>query len=735
MSGNHFEAMSKQALTELLERLQSKQQKEADAKERILHELRVHQVELEMQNRELREVQERLEESRDRYADLYDFAPLGYFTFDRNGLILAVNLTGAILLGRDRSRMIGLPFINFLTRRDRPAFLKHLHNCLHENLQTSAEFSLSLPTGKTVEVELTSTPSGHAGEQLEFCRTAMTDISERKSAEQKLRLAAKVLENTQEGVLVTDAQKHILAVNPAFTKVTGYSAEDVIGKSPDILQSGIQDAAFYQQMWKSLKQTGHWQGEIWNRRKSHDIYPEWLNISLIKNAAGEIEHYVGIFSDISSQENMKKHLHEMAYYDSLTGLPNRNLLMERLRHELLQAKRSGSMMAILFLDIDRFKVINDTLGHSMGDLLLKEVASRLGKCIREGDTLARLGGDEFVALLQDVNNEQVAIQAAGRMLEGLSLPLTLQEHELFITTSIGICLYPMDGEDIDTLIRNADAAMYRAKESGRNNYQFYAAAMNEVAQQQFRLESGLRRAIERNELFALYQPQIDLESGRLVGAEALLRWRHPELGLVSPKDFIPIAEDCGLIDQLGNWVLRTACKQNKAWQDAGLPPIRVAVNISSRQFKQKDLFLVVSEALEESGLAPQYLELELTESIFMEEIHTAISTLKRIKQLGVALSIDDFGTGFSSLSRLRRFPIDTIKIDQSFVQELMGDTDSEAVVKAIIALAHNLKLNTIAEGVETEGQRTFLQDNGCQLMQGYLYARPLEPSQFSALLI
>ena len=733
MTAHHFEAMSGQQLEDLLRRLQSDfvPQRGNVVKRMLLHDLQVHQVELEMQNRELREASRRLEESRNRYADLYDFAPLGYFTFDPQGLILEANLTGASLLRRDRSSLVGTPFLNFLARQARAPFLKHLQACLRDGRRVTAEFSLNLSDGTALEVELVSVPTRPAEGEAPLCRAALTDVTERKLAEQKLRLAAKVLENTEEGIMVADARSRIVAVNPAFSRVTGYSAAEAIGNTPAMLKSGIHDEVFYRDLWRTLDETGRWQGEIWNRRKNGEIYPEWLNLSVIRNEAGEVDHYVGIFSDIANQEDMKKRLHELAYHDALTGLSNRNLLWDRMQQDLVHSRRSGELMAILFLDLDRFKVINDTLGHGAGDQLLKAVADRLRGCVREGDTLARLGGDEFVAVLSHLEEGQVAAHIAGRMVEALSMPFMIQGHELVVTTSIGICLHPGDGEDIDSLVRNADIALYRAKEHGRNNFQFYAGPVNDKAQQRQVLEMDLRRALERNEMYVLYQPQTDIPSGRVVGVEALIRWRHPELGLIPPTEFIPIAEDAGLIAQIGEWVLRTACAQNKAWQDAGLPPVQMAVNLSSRQFKQQDLVGVVKRALAETGLAPQYLVLELTESIFTEDVDAARGMLEQIKGIGVELSIDDFGTGFSSLSYLKRFPMDTLKIDRSFVQDSSVNPDDSAIVEAIIGMAGSLRLKTIAEGVETEQQQAFLSEHGCATMQGYLFAHPLAPEQFA----
>ena len=441
---------------------------------RMLRELHAHQIELEIQNRELMKAQQELEESRNRYVNLYDSSALSYFSFDQQGLIVEANLAGANLLRMDRSSLIGMPFINFVAPRDRNKFLHHVHGYLSGDGQASAEFILDLLDGKPIDVQMTGIVSQFAGSDAKYCRAVLTDITERKLVERKLDISAKALENIQEGVMLVDAQTRIVAVNSAFSEVTGYSADEIVGLTPAILKSGLQDDEFYRSMYASLKKNDGWQGEIRNRRKNGEIYQEWLSISVIRNDSGEIDNYIGVFSDISNQQEMKKRLHQLAYYDELTGLPNRTLLYDRLSLELAHSKRDSSKMAILFIDLDGFKGINDLHGHFAGDHFLKEVAGRLASCVREGDTLSRMGGDEFVAFLRNIADEQVAAQVAGRMLETCAQPFVIEGHELFVTVSVGISIHPRDGDSVSDLLRDADTAMYRAKACGKNNYQFYS---------------------------------------------------------------------------------------------------------------------------------------------------------------------------------------------------------------------------------------------------------------------
>jgi diguanylate cyclase (GGDEF)-like protein/PAS domain S-box-containing protein len=563
----------------------------------------------------------------------------------------------------------------------------------------------------------------------------MRDVSERKKSEKDLSLASTIFENLSEATVVTDAENKIVSVNPAFTRITGYGPNEAIGRNPRIMSSGRHDKEFYRAMWTSINETGHWQGEIWDRRKNGEIYPKWLSISTIKDKhSGKVRDYIAIFSDITERKEAEKRIQFMAHYDALTGLPNRALLYDRLSQNLSHAQRNNKRVAVLFLDLDRFKTINDSLGHTVGDLLLQSVAERLKECLRAGDTVARLGGDEFVVILPDLEDADYAGLVAGKILECVAEPHVIRGRDLSTTASVGISVYPQDGGDRETLIKNADVAMYKSKEAGRNNYLFFQEEMNARAVERLSMENSLRRALERNEFALYFQAQVDTAAGRIIGAEALIRWLHPAMGLVMPAKFIPIAEESGMIVAIGEWVLRAACMKNRAWQEAGLPPVPVSVNLSALQFRQKELVQIVANTLRETGLEPRYLELELTESSIIQNAEAAINTLKELKAMGVQLSIDDFGTGYSNLGYLKRFPIDKLKIDQSFVRDLATDPDDAAIVRAIISLAKSLQLRVIAEGVETKEQLEFLSDHGCAEVQGYYFSKPVPEEEFGVLL-
>jgi diguanylate cyclase (GGDEF)-like protein len=483
-------------------------------------------------------------------------------------------------------------------------------------------------------------------------------------------------------------------------------------------------------MWQDLEQKGSWQGEVWNRRKNGEIFPEYLSISVVRNSEGEITNYVAVFADVTEKKNAEERIRHMANHDPLTQLANRTLFNDRLNLALANAERSGECLAIMYLDLDRFKNINDTLGHPTGDEIIKTVAQRLEEVLRDGDTISRLGGDEFTILLPGIGSERDAAIVASKLLKSMALPHTVDGREIFITASIGIAIYPNDGLTRDDLIKNADSALYHAKERGRDSFQFYTQAMNASALERFSLESGLRRALERQEFVLFFQPQADLSSGRLVGAEALIRWQHSELGLVPPGQFIPLLEETGLIVPVGEWVLQEACRQAREWQQQGHRPVRISVNISPMQFKKGELVTLVRAALADSGLAPSLLELEITESSLMDDVEENVAILQRLKAMGVQLAIDDFGTGFSSLSYLKRFPIDVLKIDQSFVRDVTEDPEDAAIAAAIIALGQTLELKVIAEGVETADQLAFLRQRRCDLVQGYLISRPVPPAEF-----
>lgn len=548
------------------------------------------------------------------------------------------------------------------------------------------------------------------------------------------KLADKIFEYSSEGVLITDIKGIILNVNKAFSQVTGYQRDEVVGKTPAILNSRRQGKAFYDGMWHALASVGHWEGEIWNRRKDGEIYLEWLSICAVKNHQGETTNYVAIFSDITVARENEQRLEHLAFYDPLTNLPNRVLFQDRLQQVISRAARNQEMAAIMFLDLDRFKSINDTLGHKAGDELLIEVGERLSGCVRGSDTVARLGGDEFTVIIPDVTDVHHVSAVAQKIIEVVAMPFTLEGQEVFVTTSIGISIYPMGGKTVEALTKSADIAMYHAKSQGRNNFQFFRDAAHADTSALFALENHLRRALERNELEVHYQPQVDIETGRITGMEALLRWHHPKQGDIPPSKFIPLAEETGLIHSIGEWVLRQACAQNKAWQDAGYPPMRIAVNLSVRQLKQKNLAEKVAEILDDTGLDPNWLELELTESVVMQNAEEAVGLLNQLKSIGVWLSIDDFGTGYSSLSYLKRFPIDTVKIDKSFIHDVDTNEDDAAISQAIIALANSLRLKVIAEGVENNEQLHFLREHQCCDAQGYFFSRPLPPGAITALM-
>lgn len=552
--------------------------------------------------------------------------------------------------------------------------------------------------------------------------------------ESDLRLAAQVIDNASEGVVVTDPQGTIRSVNPAFTKITGYEPEEVTGKTPSLLKSDRQDAAFYEEMWETLRRTGVWQGELWNRRKDGRLYSQWLNISTITDEDGNAAHYVGIFIDTTKEHQAREHLRRLAYHDPLSGLPNRQLFNDQLDLSLLNAQREGRSVAVLFVDLDRFKDINDTLGHTFGDRLLPLVAARLKRCLRAEDTLARLGGDEFTVILHDLERPDDAPNVAKKILESFTDPFKLDGRVCYLSASIGISVSPDHGDDRESLLKHADIAMYRAKEEGRNRYCLYSAKMSERSLERLDLENDLRRAVENQDLQVVFQPQVDTLSGKLVGVEALARWHHATQGWISPAVFIPMAEDIGLIGQIGEWVLRMACSQAQQWRAEGLGPVRMAVNISGRQLRDNRLLHVVRETLEESGLDACCLKLELTESVLMENAELAIATLDSIHEMGIQISIDDFGTGYSSLSYLKQFAISELKVDRSFIKGIPNDSDNEAIATAIIVMAHALGLTVTAEGVETEDQLMFLRERGCDRIQGYLFGAPMPARELSRLL-
>ncbi len=576
--------------------------------------------------------------------------------------------------------------------------------------------------------EISSRPLPIGGEDCML--TIARDITERHQMQEKLQLAATVFESTAEGVLITDTRQRINAVNRAFSEITGYSEQEAIGETPRLLASGLHDSAFYAAMWYQLTTEGHWQGEISNRRKNGEIYPSWLTISAVRNGDKFITHFVAVFADISSLKQAQARLDYQAHHDPLTGLPNRTLFESRLQAALLHSQHAESLGAVLFLDLDRFKHINDSLGHPVGDLLLKGIAQRLKENLRDIDTVARLGGDEFIILLPGLQNASDAEGIATKLLHSFGAPFQAGEHEFFISSSIGTALFPTDGLDVATVIKNADAAMYRSKAKGRNRVESYTQDLTAQASERIALEHELRRAIERNEFSLCYQPKLSLLTQSLVGAEALIRWNHPTFGDVPPERFISLAEENGMILQIGEWVLETACQQLHEWNHHYDVFGTLSVNLAGAQLRQPNLVSRIEQLLNQYQLQPGCLQLEITENFIMSQTEEALTVLHKLKKLGVQLAIDDFGTGYSSLSYLKKLPLDILKIDQSFVHGLPDDPHDAAIVKAIIALGRSMQLTVIAEGVETLEQQQFLADEGCEQIQGYIVSLPLRPEEF-----
>lgn len=550
------------------------------------------------------------------------------------------------------------------------------------------------------------------------------DVTLRKQAEDKLLLAAAVFEQAREGIMITDPRGVIVSVNQAFAQITGFQADELQGQYPAMLTTALEDPQVHRQIRSHLRRQGYWQGELRNLRKDGTSYTAWVSLSLRADAAGRTTHLIGILNDITRSKEAEHKLLRQANFDTLTELPNRRLMEDRLHLAISAAHRAGQTFALLFMDLNQFRAINDNFSHRAGDAVLLEMARRLRDGLRDSDTVARLGGDEFAVLLPATEAEGAA-QVAAKLLESVAQPCMVLDHELSLTLSMGIAMYPNDGETVDALTRCADTAMYRAKQEGHNTFRFFAAGMQQRSVRHLQVEAALRRAVERDELQLHYQPQLDLHSGEVIGVEALVRWRHPELGMVSPGEFIPLAENSGQIMVIGEWVMRTAVRQMRRWMDAGMRPRVVAVNLSAVQFRDPGLPDLVKSILDEAGLPAQCLELELTESVATGNPNAAIAMMDRLYSMGVRLSIDDFGTGYSSLNYLKRFRIHMLKIDQSFVRDIGTDADDRAIVQAIIQMAHALKLTTIAEGVETDEQAAFLRAHGCDMVQGYHFCRPI----------
>ncbi|PKO92027.1 MAG: PAS domain S-box protein [Betaproteobacteria bacterium HGW-Betaproteobacteria-10] len=681
---------------------------------------------------QLAQVEARLQQSREDLLAIMTHSPslvslkdtAGRYHFANPRWCAVFGLDAEIINGKTDSQLLPAAIARLLRECDL-AVMGHLGS--HEAL-----IELTTASGKHF-LQATSFPIFAADGTVNFICTQAIDVTRKQKAEEQLRLAAAVFKGAGEAIMVSNASGQIIAVNPAFTRITGYSPEEAIGQTPRLLKSGRHEKLFYDSLWRSLSQSGFWQGEIFNKRKNGDTYPEWLTINAVPSDDGKVHNFVAMFSDISAIKTTQQRIEFMATHDELTGLPNRTLLTDRIKHGITQAARKNHKLALLFIDLDNFKNINDSLGHDVGDLLLMEASHRLKTCVRDADTLARLGGDEFVALLVDVDIEQIR-HIASRVVDFTSASFSIRERNLFVSASIGIAIYPDDGEDSSGLLKNADTAMYRAKERGKNQYQFFADEMKVIALQRMTIESGLRLALDAGYFTVVYQPKIDLSSQRLVGAEALLRWDDPSLGTVSPTQFIPIAERCGLINAVGDATIKIVLDQMRRWQDDGLALCPVSINVSSQQLRNTEFASHLAAQIRNSGVPASLLCLEITESTLMQDIDTSRQMLEQLTRIGLSISIDDFGTGYSSLSYLKRLPLSELKVDKSFVDNVDTDPDDRTITTAIIDLAHALGLRVVAEGVERASHANALIELGCEFAQGNYFHYPLLPGQLATLM-
>lgn len=700
---------------------------------RLLHELDTYRIELELQNEdlhtantELNDFQERLKEEISVHFRHFDIAPVGYLTLDDANKIIEVNQTLALKLKLDKKALLDRPFGEFILSDDQDEFYFCSQNLRTNKTAQSCELRILSKNVSPLWVKLNCSPEENKhGLRIHI---AVTDISHLKEMEKRLKLDASVLNECSEMIVVTDSQGRIIRVNNAFTKITGYSALDVLGKNPNILQADTMDKAIYDEMWDTLHRHHSWQGEVWNKRKNGEVYPEWVSLTAVKGAGDAASHYISVSTDITQRKKDADHIHFMAYYDTLTGLPNRILLQDRLKQALAQSHRNHQHGAVFVLDIDHFKVVNDSLGHHFGDELLQVIAKRLNTCVREDDTISRMGGDEFVVVLTDLGEDKKnailhATHVADKIIQNIAEPITINEHKLQIGLSIGIAMFPDDATNISELIKIADSAMYKVKNLGRNNFLFVTPSLQLEADKRLNMQHGLHEALKKGQFKLMYQPQIDVNTHRISGVEALIRWEDPQKGLISPNHFINISEETGLIVPIGTWVLEEAGRTIAAWNKLpSLPAPCLSINVSVRQFQQKNFVSEVSRVMLSNNIQAQQLELELTESVLIHDLDNSKRKLFALKKMGVRLAIDDFGTGYSSLKYLKDLPLDVLKIDQYFIDDISKDSGDEAIVQTIIALAKNLKLWVVAEGVTSQTQYDYLKQQGCDSYQGYYYS-------------
>ncbi|WP_244885465.1 putative bifunctional diguanylate cyclase/phosphodiesterase [Herbaspirillum chlorophenolicum] len=662
----------------------------------------------------------------------HEQALVGIYVVDAAGYVRYANPKMADILGYDHAEaMIGLPFSELVAPEDLAQVQAH-HQQLRDGARNHVRHTRRMVSQNGARRWMDVHGSVDEFEGGTVLIEMALDVNQQVQAAWHSRLADRVFESASEGILITDEEFRILTVNPAFTRITGYGIDEAIGKHSRMMTGPSSRTNVNRSMLEQLASIGNWQGEMMDRRKDGTWYPAWLSISTIRDNHDAISHYVGVFTDNTIRKEAENKLAYLAEHDNLTGLFNRNSLMRTLSEKIGSAEQHGGNLMLFFIDFDRFKSVNDTLGHHFGDQLLVAATERLRRQLRQQDVLARFGGDEFIVVLDDAASENMATELAQRLMSNMVEPFFINGHKIFMSASIGCAIYPQHGKDAMTILKNADIAMYRAKERGKNAFQLFNKEMSVRALEQMLLENSLRHALERQEFELFYQPQLSAADNRICGMEALVRWRHPTRGLTAPGLFISLAEQTGLIVPMGDWILREACRQGKAWLDRGYRFGRIAVNLSPCQFLSDDLPAAIDAALAQSGLPPSMLELEITESAIMQNQQAATALLKRMRELGVTISVDDFGTGYSSLASLKQYPLDTLKIDRSFVKDIPYDADNVAITEAIIAIAHKLRLRVVAEGVESEEQNAFLRSAGCDVIQGYLHGRPLPPAEIES---
>ncbi|MEO5356569.1 MAG: EAL domain-containing protein [Nitrospirae bacterium YQR-1] len=659
------------------------------------------------------------------------------FVVDSSGIIKTINNAAGSMLGIDRDELIGKSVTEIFIPSEKLMVEGKLKEAMA--MGTVGKGGLGNVEGTFITISGSRFPVQcsfsfmRVSERNDIVCVA-NDITQRRRYEEDLRKLSTAVEQSISSIVITDIEGNIEFVNQKFTECTGYTLAEVKGKNPRILKSGKHDQAFYKNMWDTIKAGNEFRGDLCNMKKDGTLYWEYLSISPIKNPGGEITHFIAVKLDDTERKKMEEHLRQLAHHDVLTGLPNRTLFEDRINQSILQAKRNDYMFAVMFLDLDRFKLVNDTLGHNVGDLLLKEVSWRLEDCVRKSDTVARMGGDEFQILVSKIVKPSDLITIAQKIIKTINEPYVLGQHTCQVGVSIGISIFPNDGDTLEALSKCADVAMYQAKEHGKNDYRFYEPSMDKAITERVTLEKALITALESEQFLLHYQPQIDMATGRIGGCEALIRWQHPETGLVSPAKFIPIAEETRLIVPIGKWVIATACRQGRKWLDAGFSPIRISVNLSAQHFRQKELLKTITDVLDETRVSPEQLELEITESGLMSNVEESIKVMHQIRDMGINISVDDFGTGYSSLVYLKRFPLQTLKIDQSFIRNCPYDASDAVITSSIISMAHSLNIKVIAEGVENIQQLELLRTFECDEIQGFLFSKPVTAHEFTELL-